>query len=551
MAADGTDIVKRYDRLVNEASTFRDRWERMAPYIAPSRLGMFTSPVPGQKQTGKLYDSTTLMAAELMAQFIAGHIISPSQRWLDYRMREPTLNADDEVREWLEECRDRFLDQVASSLFYAEGPESLIDYVGFGTGLLFVEELPQPPNLRLDGFRGFHFRAERTGRFVIAEGADGLVDTVMREMWITARVFGDLWGSNLPESIQNAQRDQPDKAFKVVHAVLPRPFAEQGAGALGMPWASVWVAYDAKHVLRESGYRIFPCAVPRYTKTPGEVYGRGRGDIAFPDAWSLNTAKQMGFEDWALKIRPPVLQAHNSVIGTLKLVPAGPMAVNTHGKAIKDVIMPFETGSNPQVSQIKEEELRKSIRDIFYVDAILQLLETHKSEMTAFEFARKIELLFRLLGPVYGRLEWEYLHRIADIGFDLMFHAGAFPPPPTVLAERGGNVVPVFQNPIARAQRAGDAEALLMVVNDLAPLAQIIPQVWDHIDPDATAEGILATRGFPARWTRDDRAVAALRNARQEQNARELQLNEAQGVAEAVGRVTPMMKTIMGRGTRP
>jgi len=254
----------------------------------------------------------------------------------------------------------------------------------------------------------------------------------------------------------------------------------------------------------------------------------------------------MGLEDWALKLRPPVLHGHNSVIGTLRLVPGGPTAINTHGKSIKDSIMPFETGSNPEVSHINEEELRKSIKMIFYVDQILALLEVNKSEMTAYEFAKKIELLFRLLGPVYGRLEWEWLYQIVDIIWEIQLSAGAFPPPPPSVNRTSGNIAVTFQNPIAKAQRSGDAESLTMALADLAPLGQVFSQIWDRLDPDEVAKGIFNTRGVPAMWLRSDQEMALYRSERDKQNQQDLQLERAGQMAESAGKIAPMLKALQG-----
>lgn len=550
MPADGTKIVQRYLRKKADRANFDIRWERMAPFISPSRIGIITKRSPGVKQTAGVYDSTTMLAAETLAQFIAGHIINPSQQWHGYAMRDADVNDSGQLREWLEECRDRTLKRMGASLFYAEGPESLVDYGGFGTGFFLTEEAPQPVNRTIQGFRGFYFHAEKTGRFVIDEGPDGLVDTAWREFDLTSRVINDLWGATegaVPENVKKAlAQGQLDRVFKIVHAIYPRDRSDQTSGAKAMPWASCWVELESKHVMHESGYRVFPCAVPRYHKTPGEVYGRGRGDIAFPDTWTLNSAKKMGLEDWAMKIRPPILVASDSVIGTLRLVPGGPTSVNTHGRPINQSIMAFESGSKPEVSHINEEELRKSIREVFYVDSIRQLLQVEKSEMTAFEFAKKLELLFRLLGPVYGRLEWEYLNRVVDVCFDIQLHAGAFSPPPPEIYQTDGQIDVIFQNPIAKAQRAGDAEALTMAVNDLAPLGQMFPQMFDRIDPDKAADGIFEIRGVPASWQRSDKDMVALRAERQKQNQQENALAQLEQAAGAAGKAAPALKMLQG-----
>jgi len=550
MPAHGPDIIKRYLRLKNDRHNYDERWERMAPFIAPSREGVTSWRSPGEKQQREVYDSTTMMAAELMAHFIAGHVINPSQQWMRLRMHSPEIDRLDPVREWLEECRDRILRRFAGSAFYAEGPEALIDWGGFGTGNLAIEELPPPVNVTREGFRGFFFRATKTGRFVIAEGPDGLVDTEMSEHRVTARAARDQWGEkNLPEKIQHCLASgKLDDVFTFVHAIYPRPVSEREAGALGMPWSSCWVEHDSKEIVRESGFRTFPRAVTRYHRTPGEVYGRGRGDLAFPDTWTLNTAKRMGLEDWALKIRPPVLTRHDSVIGTLRLRPSAPTSINTHGQPIRDVIMPFETGSRPEVSSLKEEELRKSIRQIFYVDHILMLMEVQKTEMTAYEFAKKLGLLFQLIGPVYGRLEWEFLNQIVDVSFDVMLAAGDFPPPPPEVFASDGQIDVEFQNPIAKAQRAGDVEAITLAIADLAPLGQIFPQIWDGFDPDKTRQQIFDIRGVPATVVRSDKEVATVRAARQQQDQAEQMMGEALAATEAMKNVAPMAKAMQRPG---
>lgn len=549
MAANGAEEVRLYDKLKRDRFNFDDRWERMAPYLSPSREGIITKYSPGEKQQREVYDSTAIMAGEVATMFIAGNIINPSQQWMSLRMRQDEFNERDQVREWLEESRDRQLKRYASSMFYAEAPEALQDYMNFGTGCILAEELPQPKNRVIEGFRGLYFQAQKIGRYVIAEGADGLVDTVLREFQITPRIAIERWGeASLSGSMRASLRaGEIERQFTVIHSVRPRPRTEFTAGAKAMPWMSAWVEKESKHVLHEGGYKLFPFAVPRYLKTPGEVYGRGRGDIAFSDIWTLNTAKRMGLEDWALKIRPPVLTRHDSVIGTLRLVPAGPTSVNTHGMSIRDVIMPYETGSRPEVSQLKEEELRKTIRQIFYVDQILALLEVQKTEMTAYEYSKKIELLFRLLGPVYGRMEWELLNRNVDVTFQQMWDGGEFSDPPDEIYESDGQIDVEFQNPIAKAQRAGDVEAINLAINDLAPLGQIFPQIWDGFDPDKTRDHIFQVRGVPAKATRSEDEIEIVRKARQEKEQQELALAQTKEVSESVRNVVPMAQLLQGR----
>lgn len=550
MPADGKTLIARYDRLKQDAATHFKHCDELAPFIAPSRVGVTAPRQPGERQNSTVFDSTTMLAAELMAQFVAGYTINPSQRWGSMTMEVPPPHGSDAISEWLEECRDRMLGHLANSMFYAEAVESMIDWGGFGTGYLVREERPQPQNATVKGFRGFHFQAKKTGRFLIADGADGLVDTAFDDWPMTARMMETRWGRQaLPEKAKKAlEAGKPDEPFTVIHAVYPRSLADQryAAGAMKMPWASCWVERDSTTLIQESGYNSFPGRVYRYTRTPGETFGRGRGQLAWPDTWTLSTSKRMGLEDQALKQRPPVMMAHDSVIGTLRLVPGGPTIINTRGRPIGDVIQPYQTGSHPEVTSIKEEELRKSIRQVFFVDQILMLMEVNKSEMTAFEFAKKMELLFRVMGPVYGRIEHEFLQQTWDGVFDDLLEAGAFSDPPDEIFDTDGRIRTTFENPMARAQRSGDVEAMTQSIQDLLPLAQVYPEVWDRIDADKTAMMVLQTRGFPAKATRNEDEMQALRDSRLQQQETTQALTEAGQIAESGGKIAPLLTAIQG-----
>lgn len=552
MPPDGKALIKRYETLFSNASNHFMLCDQMAKFVAPSRVGIMSKRSPGQSQMWGVFDSTSLMASELMAQFISSYSMNPSQQWGSMRMRNPAFRGNDEVQEWLDDTRDRMLGMFDDSMFYAEAPESMVDWVAFGTNFVLSEEMPfGVARVPKNGFRGQRFEAVKTGRFVIADGPDGMVDTVGREYDMTADVMARRWGKeSLPDNVKKALQEQggADKSFTVVHMIYPRSFSDQefAAGNKKMPWASCWVEKQSKEVVHESGYRTFPGAVARYQRTPGEVFGRGRGHLAFPDTWSLNELKRMSLEDFSFKVKPPVLVAHDSVFGTLRLVPGAPTTINTHGLSIRDRIMPFETGSRPEISSMKEEELRKSIRQIFFVDQILQLMEVNKSEMTAFEFAKKLELLFRLLGPVYGRTEKEFLSTIWDSAFDAGLAGGVFSPPPAAINETDGEIQTVFENPISKAQRATDVESIGLATQDLLPLAQVFPQIWDNYDPDEIVQIVNRARGVPAKATRSIEQREQFRTARLQQEQQEQSMAEVGQIAEAGKNVAPLLTALQG-----
>ena len=89
-------------------------------------------------------------------------------------------------------------------------------------------------------------------------------------------------------------------------------------------------------------------------------------------------------------------------------------------------------------------------------------------------------------------------------------------------------------------------EAVTLAVNDMAPLAQVFPQMFDWLDPDQLPKHIFDVRGVPAKVTRSEEQVEALRAARQEQQAKEQSMVEGAQIAESMGKAAPMVKVLQG-----
>lgn len=553
--ANGDKIVRRFGDLKTARANHENRWDILAPYTAPTRLGVLSNQVNnGQDQVEDIYDGTGHFAGTIFANFVAGEIFNPARKWLGLRERRDELNEMDDVREWLEECRDRMCAEYLRSNFYAEAPEAVLDWGVFGTGSLFFDEDQQPENKVVQGFRGIRFHADKTGRFYIAEDSQGRVDTNYREFKLSARAAVEKFGrDNVSDGIQSAMQNSMDRLFDFIHAVEPRMTGEQSRykGAKGMPWQSCFVEKDTKKIVEESGYHEFPSLNPRYAKTPGEIYGRGLGELALHDMQTLNADVKMGLEEHALVVRPPILVRHDAVFSTLRLWPAGVTKLRTSG-AIQDAYQAYKSGGNYQADQIVKGDLRKMIRQVFMVDQILQMLEVEKTQMTAEEWRGKMNLLYRLLGPVYGRFVSEFLNPLVDRTFNLMLRGGAFSDPPDAIKEFGGVIDAEYDNPLARAQKEEEVQAIQAGVQDLALIAKMeletkgSTQAMDILDSDKAAKKIFEVRGVPASVTRSDDEIEKIRSARQQAQQEEQAKQDAMAVAEGAGKVAPFVKAAQG-----
>ncbi len=557
----GPDIISRYEALVSRDQVARNKWELLAPHVAPSRVGITSKKTEGAKQNSGVYDGTLMGAADTLARFLAGEITNPASKWLGLKEKRKELNERDDVKEWLEESRDRLLDAKNASNFYSEGFELFVDWAGFGQASMFIGEATASVNQIAGGFRGLRYEQNRIGRYVIAQNHNRIVDTHMQEFELSAsgaleRFGRDVVSDEIRDAAANPQT--MDKLFSFIQSVEPRPVSEQRPGNKGMPWASIYVERGSKRVVQESGFPEYPFVNPRWTVTPGETNGRGPGELALPDTQTLNLSKQMGLEDHALKLRPPIIVANDSVMGgVIRLRPAAVTTVRTKGRRIGDLISPFQTGSQPEVSQIKEEELRRSIREIYMVEQILAMLRVDKPQMTAFEFGKKMELLFRILAPVYGRLQNEYLAPMVERDFNIMLRQGALSDPPDILLEMGGDIQVVFDNPLARAQRLHEVEAVRSSIADVAPIAEIQmatmgeAPIWDKLNTDKAAALIFEVRGVPASVVNSDEEVEVIRAARAEAKQQAEAAEAALKVTEGVRNVAPAMNALQGGAPTP
>jgi hypothetical protein len=399
----------------------------------------------------------------------------------------------------------------------------------------------------------------KTGRFAIAENAQGKADKIFRECTMSARAIRDRFGeANLPEKVSQVLKSEDsgkqEEMFTLVHAVYPRPHSERNErGNRGYAYASCWIEKESKQVISEGGFKWFPFAIPRCEKTPGEVYGRGPGDRAFPDTQTLNKLKDLELRDLEQKVLPSIIVAHEARVGDIRLLAGAPTVVRIgQNRSVRDVMAPWESGSRPEVAQLNEEQLRRSIERLFFVDLLRDLLKIEKSEMTAYEYAEKLRLLYQLLGSIYGRWESEFLAPIWDATFSLMWDAGAISPPPAVLFDEGKEVAVEFTSPLALAQKSADVDAIRMTFADIGLIALNDPEkaasLKDNFEDDETVRYLAEKRGMPARLIRNKKLRDEIRAARSEQQMQQAEMARVESITQAGKNIAPLITAMKSDG---
>jgi len=549
VAESATQLLKRYDALWGEQGTARSTWQDIADLVIPHKSNIEIAPREGQKQTQRLFDSTAPQAAVLLAAALHGTMTPSTQPWLSLEMRDEAL-MNEEVDAWLEDDARRMFRALRASNFNTAIHELDQDVVTFATAAMFTEE--KPP-LERGTFGGLRFRTVPIGTFVIAEDAEGVVDTLFRCIKLSARAALAKWGERVGESIAKKAASKPDELVEIIHAVYPR--AEYNARSRrgnDMPWASCYVSRESKTKIAEGGFLEFPFVVPRWARSTGEIYGRGPSHTALPDIKSLNAWVEFTLKALPLGMQPPSIERSEAVVGDPDLTPGGRNVVDGAGD-LDDMLKFMTTGFRPDIATDFYLQMVRKIEAMYFKP---QLELTEGPQMTATEVQVKYELMQRVLGPTAGRLETELLNPLVDRIFRIMARAKAFRPMPASLrAAVHQDVADLdvrYEGPLARAQRSIELTAQDRTIGyvgqlsmALAPIApDLARNVWDVVKLDESIRARAEITGLPADQLETETTVQQVRQARADQQAKQAQLQTIMQGAEAAGKAAPALREV-------
>jgi hypothetical protein len=275
-------LICRYKKLDQDRVTQLSNWQEVAEYFQPERASFFGSMPVTQTERSKIFDSTPEDALQTLAAALQTLLTSPVHAWFSLGLVLGSEDASREVKEWLESVQKLMIAKFNSEEggFHSSVHEFWLDLPSFGTSPFFVDE-----------HEGIRFTCIPLSEVRVSENAKGVIDTVYREFTMTARQIAERWPKGYSKAIETALEEgkDPDRKFKVVHAIEPRDGYVIGSKkSKELPFASYYFELDSRKLLSESGYHEMPMMVARWSKTAGQVYGRGPGQKALPDCRVLN-----------------------------------------------------------------------------------------------------------------------------------------------------------------------------------------------------------------------------------------------------------------------
>lgn len=536
------EVLERRKRLKSKRRMYEQTWQEIAEVMMPRRADFLMEQwVPGERRTDRVFDSIPMQARRMLAAGIDGLIKPKNAQWFHLRSDDPDLADDHGSLLWLEEVAKRMFSAIyaAPARFVQRTGEVDNDLVAFGTGVLFIGENEEMNHLV---FRSFHLRD-----VLIAENSDGAVDTVFICMERTARQAAQQWGEeNLSEAVRKQLReDKVDETTEYVWVVTPRKdYDSRRRDSQNLPWASCVIDTKAEEIVRESGFHEFPFAIPRWDTTSGEIYGRGPGHVALPDAETLQAMGKTILVAGQRAVDPPMWATSDGAISAVRTFPGGLTYIDSEllRQMGRPPIGEISSSANIPLGREMQNDTREQVWGAFFRN-VLQL-PVDAPRMTATEVLERKEEFLRAIGPVFGQLESDYIARIVERVYGIMVRAGAFPPPPEQLA--GRDIRFEFESPVLRARHQIEAVGLSRSLEIMGPLIQADPSMLDHYDRDAIARDAPKFGGFPQRWLKPPEVVQSEREGRAQAEQTQQMLAGGQQAADIAAKVGPLLQGVEG-----
>lgn len=529
------DLSKRMDQA---KMPWLEYWQQLGDILLPSQADFTRAKREARPRTDVIYDGTPRLAARGLATTIDGLLKPKTSRWFNVTVTDRDVAEIDEVKLWLEQISDRMWQAIyrSQARFTQRSAEVDEHLAVFGTGSLFIGE-----NARKTGllFRSFHLNAVG-----IEENADGQVDRWKVDEKLNARQAIGRWGEEkLHADVVKAASD-PKKAneeFCFTQVILPRDDYEAGRlDQRGLAYRSCVIDVKHEHKVEEGGFHEFPVAVPRWETAPGEVYGRSPGMMALPDAKTLQAMGKTLLIAGQKAVDPPVWAYNDAVISPIRTFPGGTITLDATAAAgiNGSPIGTLDMGKNMPLGLDMQAAVRQQVEAAFFKNIFALPIEGR--QMTATEILERKEEFLRTIGPVFGRLESDYLGKIVERVFSIMHRAGQFPPFPEI-GDVDVRIEFEYMSPIQKARKETELASLGRAFEILAPLMELDPSVADNIDADQIVRDLPEAGGIPQRWLRPQAEVEARREQRAQQQ-------EAQFAAEAAKPVAGALKDLTTAG---
>lgn len=475
-----TDIAKLEQKrtlLESERTGVELVWQLIEQFIFPFRGEFFG----GTAEEGsvdwrrrEIYDGTAAIANQNLAANMNSGLTNSLYQWFQLKLRNKELNANKEVKDWLQRSAARIFEELQDSNFELKANETYLDLPSYGIGAQ-VEEVDENPDGSL---KEIIFSSIPVGEYVFETDINGRLINFWRKLNMSIvqleEKFG-YWG--LPAKIQEKidSKQVSTEKEEVIFCIFRRKDVDAESkfsviDPLSRPFGKIYYLVAGEHELgSEGGYYEMPVYLPRWRTTSGSVWGNSPAMLCLSNILSLNELLEYILKNAEKNVDPPTVGTKRGVIGDVDLSAGG----HTTVRSIKDLV-PFLSGADFRSGEMNKADLRDMINRTFFMDQ-LQLKES--PAMTATEVNARFQLMQRLLGPTLNRLQVDWLDPLIQRTFGIMFRYKELPEMPQILLDNEANLDIEYTGPMAKAQQEVRAAAIEQFLGTTTALLEAFPDI--------------------------------------------------------------------------
>jgi len=494
-----TRLIQRWDELAQERPL--TQWRKIVRYSLPAEAAAFGVD-PDGPLTSPTVDDTIRECLDSMVEGIDDMLFHQdayevvprddgeantggyASRWADYATHNLNAAINNPLTGW---ATTRHLTERSTC--------------GLGHGVMFVTERP-----------GSHLvcKFEPASEVVIAENADGVVDTRIRRYPMTLRQVVETWGDRASDQVRNRIDRFPGEKIDIIHGVYPRWEVMPGQHRMRMPWASCYIEVQTKKVLDEGGFMEFPFMIPRFDRRSCSPYGWSQVMTVLDEVLRVNSMGRSNLAAGQRISNPETYYPDGMFARGLSAMrrPGADHVYNTSAAGQNPEVRQFPGPAQLPIPMEQEADRRNMIREIMFY----YLFQPPESpNMTATEWIGRQNQMRRRIGGPVGRFEQEMAVPAGKRFFGILLRAGAIEPPQPPYSLSDFEVE--FSSPVARMKRLTKAESIQRTLEASALVAQFDPRAIANIDGDESVRELHEAYGAPAVMLRSRDDVAQQRAA--------------------------------------
>jgi hypothetical protein len=543
---DGKTIKRKTEIRKSERSNLDGMWNLIQRFIVPFRAAFFqTKDSEGNVdwRRREIFDSTAILKNANLAAHIHMALTNSQLKWFGFKFQQAKARDVQEAQEWLEESDKRTYESIQSSNFDLEANELYLDLTAFGTGNMI--SMPEYDNA--SRLIGTDYKTVPVDEAYFDLDVKGNVLNFYRILnWTASQIVDKFPNQKIPEKVMQDYNSDARAHIRhtLIFCIFKREFVEsfnpfETASVKKRPYGSKYVYWDtSEEIGEEGGHHECPVVSPRWRRVSGSQWGFSPGMIAIWDVLTLNQLTELILVSGEKVIDPAIMMTKKGVFGDIDLSAGGAVVVRDLEKSMKA----FESKARFDVSSLSKQELVQSIRDAFFADD-LQLKES--PAMTAAEVYARIQLMQKLLGPTFGRLQTHFLNPIVSRQFMINFRNKIFSPMPVKLSQMQADLQIDYLGTLAKSQKMDAVNSVERWMGITTAMAQVFPGILDIPNADEVIRNLAENEGIPTKLMNSSVHVERIRKLKAKKAAQQemISTQAAQGMAaEQTGKGMQAMK---------